>query len=363
MLGISYLRTNVEIVLVFAEEAVGSTKDVDYVYGALHRSWHRRENTRLQDLRDCKVVKVRLCKTADTQQHEFVLVTIHHPQNANCPRVLRFERRSERTDPTQDDSERNVDIIRDKVGYYGTVKDALKPRYQSPRAKKAYVCWNLTFKEGQNPNALDLFSAAIVLHRAGQNDTSITPMNYWFAHNLFRLLAYGREHTVDTTHLAWAPTPGHFFGLSVIDSFGKIKERPQDVSLEELAAREAEKRTLFKTLASSFTPNEDATTAEFSISPMPQGSFILSDDIVEYYKLLLAAAAEAERLIDRHSQRARSWTVLFRLDTVLVLKMMKARLERIEVSRRTEAVSERIAELEQSIRRLETGMVADPEVW
>ena len=359
MLGISYLRTNVEIVLVFSEVAVGSTKDVDYVYDALHRSWHQRETTRLQDLRDCKVVKVRLCKTADTQQHEFVLVTIHHPKNANCPRVLRFERCSQRTDPTQDNSERNVDIIRDKVGHYGTERDALRARYRfPPQVKQAYSCWTLTFKEDQNPNALDLFSAATVLHRVGQNDTSIVPMNYWYAHNLFRLLAYGREHIVNTTHSIWAPTPGFFFGLPIIDSLGKIKDRPQDISLEELAAREAEKRPLFQTLISSFTPNEDTTTAEFSISPMPQGSFIPSDHIIEYHKTFLVSRAEMERRIIRlEIFGVRPFAARRMMDTLVRMNLQKTIWEKTKVEERTETMSESIAIHERLIRELKADLL------
>ena len=305
------LNINVRIPCVFEYGEVGNISDIDYIHDRLHETSLDRPGTpRLQSLQDCTVVKVELCKTADASsgeeqgqgQGEFVLVTVHHPANADYPRVLRFERCVERTNPEAGDQfgvDPDACIFRDTVGYYGTVRDALQKRYQAPQAQKGYSCWTLTFKEGQNPNSLDLFCAAIVLRRAGQNDTDIVPMNYWYAHNLFRLLAYGREHMVDTTHSIWAPTPGSFFGLPIIDSLGQIKERPWDISLEELAAREAENRPLFQTLLSSFTSNEDTTAAEFSISPMPQGSFIPSDDIIEYHKLFLVSRAEMERRIIR----------------------------------------------------------------
>ena len=366
------LQANIAISCVFSRCSVGGTGDVDHVYDELYdATWDSPGSSRSQNLRDCKVVKVELCKIADApgvgaegqgqgQQLEFVLATVHHPANANCPRVLRFERCSERTNPNQYDSDRDVDIIRDKVGHYGTERDALKARYRfPPQVKQAYSCWTLTFKEDQNPNALDLFSAATVLHRVGQNDTSIVPMNYWYAHNLFRLLAYGREHIVNTTHSIWAPTPGFFFGLPIIDSLGKIKDRPQDISLEELAAREAEKRPLFQTLISSFTPNEDTTTAEFSISPMPQGSFIPSDDVVEYHKGLLGAVAKVEKQISQQIE-TREWIASSRMDSIVGTKITVARLKRSPAD-----MSEIIAQLEQNVRRMESRLLdlyAQPQV-
>ena len=359
------LNTNVRIPCVFEYGEVGNISDIDYIHDRLHETSLDRPGTpRLQSLQDCTVVKVELCKTADGEgQGEFVLVTVHHPDNVKYPRVLRFERCAERIKPDDEDGQVvgvDGDVIWDTVGYYKTARDALQKRFQAPQAQKGYSCWTLTFKEGQNPNALDLFSAAIVLRRAGQHDTSIVPMNYWYAHNLFRLLAYGREHMVDTTHSIWAPTPGYLFGLPIIDSLGKIKERPQEISLEEFTARKAEKRTLFETLVSNFAPSEDVTTSEFSFSPGSGGSstFIPSDDIVEYHKRLLVSRAETERRIPRFIVTGTPpHNVKRMMERLVAMKMRKTRWERIEVEERTETVLENIAIYEEGIRELEASLL------
>ena len=164
---------------------------------------------------------------------------------------------------------------------------------------------------------------------------------------------------VNTTHSIWAPTPGYFFGLPIIDSLGKIKDRPQDISLEELAAREAEKRPLFQALISSFTPKEDTTTAEFSISPMPQGSFIPSDDVVEYHKGLLGAVAKVEKQISQQIEN-REWIASSRMDSIVGAKITVARLKRSPAD-----MSDIIAELEQNVRRMESRLLdlyAQPQV-
>ena len=92
---------------------------------------------------------------------------------------------------------------------------------------------------------------------------------------------------------------------------------------------------------------------------MPQGSFIPSDDVVEYHKGLLGAVAKVEKQISQQIEN-REWIASSRMDSIVGTKITVARLKRSPAD-----MSDIIAELEQNVRRMESRLLdlyAQPQV-
>ena len=73
--------------LVFDNRAAGTHIDVSSLYTNLPMN-HGGFDGRLEELRECKITQLLLCKATDIWQHEFVLTFVNHHANPDHPRIL-----------------------------------------------------------------------------------------------------------------------------------------------------------------------------------------------------------------------------------------------------------------------------------
>ena len=224
-------------------------------------------------------------------EHEFLLATVNHPANPDHPRILRIERNS---NPTID-----VNIAKATIGYYDTEDTALN--FQSAGA---HISQTLVFLEGKNPNFIELISAAMALHRADRDQTTSNSTYSWFAHCLLGVLARNRTYTINTMPPS---NTSHFSRLSGLNLFS--------------AGRAKQKQNIKST--------------EFSLPP---------GDVDMYYKLFLAAVAEAEKSIKKHADK---WTPITLED------VRKAREISAVLKSERDAARERVAVLEREAEVLQ----------
>ena len=331
------MKSNQYIEHVFDANASGNSLDVANVYGSLHMSGGS-DAGRLRDLRDCKVVKLQLCKADGSCQHEFVLATIHHPQNEEFPRVLRLERSSHPTSVSNSSNASSANQPKpdanpavDTVQYFAEEKTALQWK-----AKRACVCWTITFLEGDDPNFIELISAAKVLNEAAPGRSLATRMCCWFSYSLVAVLTYNRKHLVNTTNPVNTPFPGHFSVVPILNTTGNGKKQRKNKLVEDTVPNDTKgKSKTFMALFQGRSGRSTPTQLEADVSDA-------SEDVVEYHGHFLAAVVEVERLITVHDAQRSA------LNAAVVRGDMMERERDVAFEQRDTALAQRDAALESA---------------
>ena len=249
------METKVYIEHVFDVKNPGTSMEVTPLYRSLPMP-SGTDDGRLHDLSTSKVVELQLCKVNSSPQHEFVLATIHHPGNKAHPRYLRLERtfhpttlRHSSNISSAKQSKPDANPARDLVVYFDNKEAALA----GTSKHKVHVCWIITFLEGEDPDFIELVSAAETLHRAAPNYNVVNRMCYWLAYSLVAVLTHNRKHSAKTA--SKEAIPGCFFRIPILKA---------------------------------------------NNPPHPEGSLPASEDVAEYHERFLVVVEDIKKLIVEH---------------------------------------------------------------
>ncbi|KAK7692502.1 hypothetical protein QCA50_004129 [Cerrena zonata] len=278
--------------------------------GDVNRRW-------LEDLTECKVVKLELRKCPNSWAHEFVLAFVEHTsidnttqQEVTQSRVFMIERESNPQiigqlggsnaigSPETKFADETLAV--DRLQIYESLAGVLKVMYGE-------LCYTVQFiADNTQPNILDLAAATCALNRFAPNYTLFKHMCFWYANNLCRVLAQGRNYNVIEKN----KHAGLWNNTMLIDHLGKMileSTLPEfcDVTpaaLEEMANEES---SLFS------LPSSASTDPALGISTH---HFVHSDPVVVYHVKYKACLADAESMIRVEKRNERLATAKRRAD-------------------------------------------------
>ena len=344
---------------------------ISHVHEKLRASFSSDHGALVRRLQDCKVNKIELCKGAGGFQHEFLLVTTHYliDGQSNTARFLVIDRNSnpENLSQTADAGfgssqfSSNFNSASSQSKLVNSAKDMIKLFSERDDALKsgARSCWTLTFNDGEYVNAINLFSAAVAVHRAAPNYNLVQTMCYWFAHNLLRVLASGRQYEITTTGASANITPGYFYGIPILNSLGKAKDDLPEQLIKDMSTRP--EKSLIKNpfkgrLDKSAAYRLDADTTAASFSSEPKRQFIASEVVAHCHRNAQAADQEIVKLISDHAEAyhsknrpAAETMALNNQVTELTKQVASEREARLASEKEARLASERQTELERQI--------------
>ncbi|KAK7692503.1 hypothetical protein QCA50_004130 [Cerrena zonata] len=257
------------------------------------------DRSRLDDLKECKVVKLELRKCPNPWAHEFVLAFVEHTsidnttqQEVTQSRVFMIERDSDPNTTSQLSNATGLVKTKsasdrvpanDIMQIYENSDDALK-------AMNGTLCYTVHFTANSTqPNILDLVAAACGLTQSAPYYTLFRHMCYWYANGLCRVLAQGRTYVIAKEN----DLAGRWRNTMLIDRLGKMIlrdtlpefEKVTPAALEEMANDESSIFSL---------PSNNSNDPALGISTH---HFLNSDPVVAYHVKYQGCLVDAEGMI------------------------------------------------------------------